>query len=107
MLSTVTAVVREGKIELREHVELPEGSKLLVMVLPDEEAAFWSAASQSSLSRIWDNPADDVYARLLDAGCYPGALPVLRRLQRESPAGCCRQRTASLARSLRCPVNEP
>jgi len=66
MLNTVTAVVREGKIELLERVELPEGSRLLVTVLPDEEAAFWSAASQPSLSRIWDNPEDDVYAGLLD-----------------------------------------
>ena len=67
MLNTVTAVVREGKIELLERVELPEGSKLLVTVLPDEEAVFWSAASQASLNRIWDNPEDDVYARRLDA----------------------------------------
>ena len=67
MLNTVTAVVREGKIELLEHVELPEGSRLLVTVLPDEETVFWSAASEASLKRIWDNPEDDVYARLLDA----------------------------------------
>ncbi len=67
MRSTVTAVVREGKIELLERIELPEGSKLLGTVLPDEEAVFWSAASQPSLSRIWDNPEDDVYASLLDA----------------------------------------
>jgi hypothetical protein len=67
MLSTVRAVVREGKIELLEGVELPEGSKLLVTVLPDEEASFWMHASRASLDRIWDNPEDDVYARLLDA----------------------------------------
>jgi hypothetical protein len=67
MLSTVRAVVRQGKIELLEGVELPEGSKLLVTVLPDEEAGFWMDASRASLDRIWDNPEDDVYARLLDA----------------------------------------
>ena len=67
MLSTVTAVVRGGKIELLERVELPEGSRLLVTVLPDEEAIFWSKTSEASLNRIWDNPEDDVYARLLDA----------------------------------------
>ena len=67
MLSTVRAVVREGKIELLERVELPEGSKLLVTVLPDGEAGFWMDASRASLDRIWDNPEDDVYARLLDA----------------------------------------
>ena len=67
MLSTVRAVVREGKIELLDCVDLPEGSKLLVTVLPDEEASFWLEASRASLDRIWDNPDDDVYARLLDA----------------------------------------
>ena len=67
MLSTVRAVVREGKIELLERAELPEGSKLLVTLLPDEEAGFWTEASRASLDRIWDNSEDDVYARLLDA----------------------------------------
>jgi hypothetical protein len=67
MLSTVRAVVREGKIELLERVDLPEGSKLLVTVLPDAEARFWLNASQMSLDEIWDNPEDDVYADLLDA----------------------------------------
>ena len=67
MLNTVRAVIREGKIELLERVELPEGSRLLVTVLPDEEAGFWTDASRASLDRIWDNPEDDVYARLLDA----------------------------------------
>jgi len=67
MLSTVRAVVREGKIELLERVDLPEGSKLLVTVLPDAEASFWLDASQTSLDRIWNNPEDDVYADLLDA----------------------------------------
>ncbi|HEX7408776.1 MAG TPA: hypothetical protein VF515_14140 [Candidatus Binatia bacterium] len=67
MLSTVRAVVREGKIQLLEGVELPEGSRLLVTVLPDEEAGFWMEASRASLDRIWNNPEDDVYARLLDA----------------------------------------
>lgn len=67
MLSTVRAVVREGKIQLLERVELPEGSRLLVTVLPDEEAGFWMEASRASLDRIWNNPEDDVYACLLDA----------------------------------------
>jgi hypothetical protein len=67
MLNTVRAAIREGKIELLERVELPEGSRLLVTVLPDEEAGFWMDASGASLEQIWDNPEDDVYARLLDA----------------------------------------
>jgi len=31
-----------------------------------EERAFWLAASESALRRIWDNPDDDVYAQLLN-----------------------------------------
>ena len=66
MFSTVWAVVREGKIEPLEHVDLPEGSKVLVTLLADEERQFWVQASRASLDAIWDNPEDEVYARLLE-----------------------------------------
>ncbi|MGH8069215.1 MAG: antitoxin family protein [Candidatus Entotheonellia bacterium] len=66
MSKTVRAIVREGKIELLEHVELPEGANVLVTLLPDEEAAFWRQASQVSLAAIWDNAEDDVYGKLLE-----------------------------------------
>ena len=65
MLKTLSATVRQGKIELLELSELPEGAKVLVTVLPDEEAEFWLQASQTSLDRVWDNTEDDVYAQLL------------------------------------------
>ena len=65
MSKTLRAVIREGKIEPLEQVDLPEGSKVLVTLLPDEEAEFWLAASQASLDAIWANPEDDVYAQLL------------------------------------------
>ena len=65
MLSTIRAVVRDGKIELLEPVPLPEGVQLLVTVLTEEEQTFWQAASQPALNRIWDNPEDDIYAELL------------------------------------------
>lgn len=35
------ATVWQGKIELLESVELPEGVRVLVTVLPDDEAEFW------------------------------------------------------------------
>jgi hypothetical protein len=66
MLNTVWAVVREGKIELLEHVDLPEGGKVLVTLLPDEDTLFWLHTSQVSLGTIWDNAEDDVYAQLLE-----------------------------------------
>lgn len=65
MLKTLWATVREGKIELLESEELPEGTKVLVTLLPDDETEFWLQTSQTSLSSVWDNTEDDVYAQLL------------------------------------------
>ncbi len=67
MLKTLWATVRQGKIELLESAELPEGVRVLVTVLPDDEAEFWLKASQTSLDAVWDNAEDDVYAQLLQA----------------------------------------
>jgi len=58
MLKTLWATVRQGKIELLELSELPEGAKVLVTLLPDEEAEFWLQASQTSLDRVCDNTED-------------------------------------------------
>ncbi len=66
MLKTVWATVRQGKIELLESAELTEGAKVLVTLLPDDEADFWLQTSQVSLDRVWDNIEDDVYAQLLE-----------------------------------------
>jgi len=63
MLKTLWAKVRQGKIELLEAAELPEGVRVLVTVLPDDEAEFWLQASQISVDAVWDNTEDDVYAR--------------------------------------------
>ncbi|WP_293148012.1 MULTISPECIES: hypothetical protein [unclassified Microcoleus] len=65
MLKTLWATVRQGKIELLELSELPEGAKVLVTLLPDEETEFWLQASQTSLDTVWDNTEDDIYAQLL------------------------------------------
>ncbi len=69
MPKTLWATIRQGKIELLESVELPEGTKVLVTFLPDDlpddEAGFWLQASQTVLDAIWDNPEDEVYAQLL------------------------------------------
>jgi hypothetical protein len=65
MLHTVRAVVRQGKIEMVEPVDLPEGTALLVTLLNDEDTLFWSRVGQAALDTIWDNAGDDVYAELL------------------------------------------
>ncbi|HED03438.1 MAG TPA: hypothetical protein ENI60_01575 [Candidatus Fraserbacteria bacterium] len=64
MLKTLWAIVQEGKIELLEHVDLPEGTQVLVTLLPEDETEFWLRTSQVSLDTIWDNAEDDVYAQL-------------------------------------------
>jgi Protein of unknown function DUF104 len=65
MMNTIRAVVREGKIELLEEVEIPEGTEVLVTPLLDEPDV-WLKASESSLGGVWDNSEDDVYAELLE-----------------------------------------
>ncbi len=67
MLNTVWAVIRDGKIEPLEHINLPEGAQVLVTLLPDdEEARFWQGATRMSLDAVWDNAEDEVYAELLE-----------------------------------------
>ena len=64
-MQNIRAIVREGRIELLEEVEIPEGTEVLVTPLPDEDH-FWLNASESSLDSVWDNAEDDVYAELLE-----------------------------------------
>ena len=66
MMKTVHAIARQGRVDLLEPLDLPEGAKLLVTVLSDDEVDFWLHASQASLAGIWDNAEDDVYAELLE-----------------------------------------
>ena len=65
MLTTLWATVRNGKIELLDLTELPEGTRVIVTLLPDDETDFWLQSSQTSLDVIWDNTEDEVYAQLL------------------------------------------
>lgn len=66
MISTVWAVVREGKVVPLEKIEAPEGTRALITLLPDETEEFWLRASESALDSIWDNVEDDCYAKLLE-----------------------------------------
>ena len=65
MLTTVQAVVEKGQIRLLEPIPLQTGQRLLVTFLTEDETRFWLQASQTSLTDIWDNEEDDVYAELL------------------------------------------
>lgn len=64
-MQNIRAIVRDGRIELLEEVEIPEGTEVLVTPLPDE-SGFWLRAGESSLDAVWDNAEDDVYAELLE-----------------------------------------
>lgn len=66
MLRKIWATVRQGKIELEESVDLPEGTRVEVTLLADDEAEFWIQSSQIALDAVWDNSEDDVYAQLLE-----------------------------------------
>jgi hypothetical protein len=63
--NAVRAVVRKGKIELLGKIKIPDGTKLIVTPVSDDDDEFWQKASESSLREVWDNPEDDVYAELL------------------------------------------
>ena len=65
MLISVCAVIHDGQIELSEPMDLPEGTKVLVTLLPESDSQFWLGASQMSLDAVWDNAEDDAYAQLL------------------------------------------
>ena len=66
MPNTIRAVVRGNKrIELLERCDVPEGTEVLVTILPGSDETFWLKSSESSLQKIWDNQEDDVYEQLL------------------------------------------
>ena len=65
MLQTVWAVIHDGKIEPLEGITFPEGAKVIVTLLPDEdELLFWLSASETSLAEVWQNDEDNIYAEV-------------------------------------------
>ncbi len=67
MLQTIWGIVKGGKIEPLEKVDLPEDASAIITILPSsEESRFWLGVSQPALAGIWDNSQDDVYAKLLE-----------------------------------------
>jgi hypothetical protein len=60
MIQTLWAEVKQGKIELLELADLPEGTKVLVTVLPASETDRWLQAKENANDDIWDNIEDNV-----------------------------------------------
>ena len=67
MMNTVWAVVHDGKIEPLRMIDAPEGTRVLVTLILEDESDFWLDASAPSLDAVWDNTEDDRYAELLEA----------------------------------------
>ena len=63
MLNTIHAIFKDGKIQLLEEIDLPEGTEMLVTPLLND-SEFWVKASRPTLDAIWDNDEDNVYAKL-------------------------------------------
>lgn len=58
MLRTLWAEVKQGKIELLELADLPEGIKVLVTLLPTTETDRWLPTEPPVSDSIWDNIED-------------------------------------------------
>lgn len=65
MQERIRAIINEGRIEPLEKLDVPDGTEVLVTVLPNGKD-FWLNASESALNAIWDNREDDVYGELLE-----------------------------------------
>lgn len=67
-MNAVRGIVREGKIELLETVELPEGADVLVTVLGEEplqngDEQAWRDAAKKHFLEAYDDQ-DDIYDHL-------------------------------------------
>jgi hypothetical protein len=57
MLKTLWAEVKQGKIELLELADLPEGTKVLVTLLPTKDTDQWIQGKSGVSDDIWDSPS--------------------------------------------------
>jgi len=68
MTTTVEAIYEGGRLTLPRPLPLPEKSHVMVTIetpTPDAERATWLQLSEQSLTKVWDNPADDIFNELL------------------------------------------
>jgi predicted DNA-binding antitoxin AbrB/MazE fold protein len=65
MTTTVDAIYEHGKLVLPRPLSLPEKSHVRVTIESDPEREAWLKLSEESLTKVWDNDADDVFNELL------------------------------------------
>ena len=65
MTTTVDAIYENGRIVLPRPLSLPEKSAVRVTIECDTDREAWLRLSEESLTKVWDNDADDVFNELL------------------------------------------
>ena len=65
MTTTVDAIYENGRLLLPGPLSLPENSHVRVTIESDPEREAWLQLSEESLTKVWDNDADDVFNALL------------------------------------------
>jgi predicted DNA-binding antitoxin AbrB/MazE fold protein len=65
MTTTVEAIYENGKLVLPRPLALPENSHVRVTIEAETEREAWLKLSEASLTKVWDNDADDVFNELL------------------------------------------
>jgi predicted DNA-binding antitoxin AbrB/MazE fold protein len=71
MTRTVEAIYENGVLKLPAPLPLPENTPVTVTieselaVAEDAERTLWLKASEQTLTKAWDNSADDVFNALL------------------------------------------
>ena len=65
MTTTVEAIYEGGKLVLQSPLSLPDKSHVRVTIESDLERDAWLKLSEDSLTKVWDNAADDVFNELL------------------------------------------
>lgn len=65
MTTTVEGIYENGKIVLPGPLSLPEKSHVRVTIESDVDREAWLKLSEESLTKTWDNDADDVFNELL------------------------------------------
>lgn len=65
MTTTVEGIYEDGKILLPRPLSLPEKTHVRVTIESDVDREAWLKLSEESLTKTWDNDADDVFNELL------------------------------------------
>jgi predicted DNA-binding antitoxin AbrB/MazE fold protein len=65
MTTRVDAIYENGKLVPTTPLSLPEKSHVRLTIETDSECEAWLKLSEESLTKVWDNPDDDVFNELL------------------------------------------